>query len=213
MREKLATARLYGILDLGYTAEDDLYRVAEAMIRGGVDIVQLRAKEAPAAKITKWSSRLLPLFRRHDTPFIVNDHPNIAAEVEADGVHAGQDDGSTEEVRAVVGEEMIVGRSTHSVSQAAAAASHPGTDYIGFGPLFATPTKPDYTPIGTEDIAQVQQNHPALPVFCIGGIKKENLPGLIESGVRRAVIVSGILQAPSVEKYVAECKSLLSSHI
>lgn len=209
-RQTLLSARLYGIIDLGYTTPPDLTRVTAEMLEGGIDVVQLRAKGHAKSEIADWALQLLPLCRDAGVPFIVNDSPKIAAEIGADGVHAGQDDATMEEVRAIVGDEMLVGRSTHSVEQAAAAAADPRTDYIGFGPLFSTPTKPDYVPIGTEEIETVHRTHPDLPVFCIGGIKKENLSQVIAAGAKRAVIVSGILQAPDIAAYVREAKALLT---
>lgn len=211
-RETLLAARLYGIVDLGYAAPADLSRMTAEMLRGGIDVIQLRAKGHAPEEIESWSHELLPLCRDAGVPFIVNDSPEIAAAVGADGVHVGQDDAPMNEVRHIVGDEMLVGRSTHSVAQAAAAATDPQTDYIGFGPLFATPTKPDYVPIGTEEIESVHRSHPDLPIFCIGGIKKENLGGVIASGAKRAVIVSGILQAPDIAAYVREAKALLTTH-
>ena len=115
-----------------------------------------------------------------------------------------------DEVRAIVGNTMLVGRSTHSLAQAAAAAADPRTDCIGFGPVFATPTKPTYQPIGTAEIREVNALYPDLPIFCIGGIKKENLPDLIAAGAKRAVIVSGILQAGDIAAYVRSARSILS---
>lgn len=208
-RDTLFDARLYGIVDLGYAAADDLIRVTREMIAGGIDVIQLRAKGYDPNDIEKWARELLPICRDGGVPFIVNDHASIAAEVGSDGVHVGQDDAPMDEVRAIVGDSMLVGRSTHSVEQAAAAASDPRTDCIGFGPLFSTPTKPTYTPIGTEEIRTVHESHPDLPIFCIGGIKKENLPDVVAAGARRAVIVSGILQAPDIAAYVRESKAIL----
>jgi thiamine-phosphate pyrophosphorylase len=101
-----------------------------------------------------------------------------------------------------------VGRSTHTVAQAHAARDE-GADYLGFGPLFATPTKPDYRPIGLEEIAQVHADVTDRPIFCIGGIKLENLPEVIAAGARRVVIVSGILLADDVEGYVRRAAELL----
>ena len=205
-RSTLFNARLYGIVDLGYAAPDDLSRVTREMIAGGIDVIQLRAKGQSAADITRWARELLPLCRDGGVPFIVNDSAEIAAEVGADGVHVGQDDASMDVVRAVVGDKMLVGRSTHSVQQAALAAADPRTDCIGFGPLFSTPTKPTYTPIGTEEIRQVHGAHPDLPIFCIGGIKKGSLADVVAAGAKRAVIVSGILQAPDIAAYVREAR-------
>ena len=208
-RSTLFPARLYGIVDLGYAKPDDLCRITREMIAGGIDVIQLRAKGHSEIEIEAWSRELLPLCRDGGVPFIINDHARIAADIGADGVHVGQDDASMDEVRAIVGHEMLVGRSTHSVAQADLAASDPRTDCIGFGPLFSTPTKPTYTPIGTADIQQVHEAHPDLPIFCIGGIKKENLHEVVSAGAKRAVIVSGILQAGVITAYVREAKAIL----
>jgi thiamine-phosphate pyrophosphorylase len=138
---------------------------------------------------------------------VINDHPQLAREIDAEGVHVGQEDISIAEARELAGSGRFVGRSTHSLEQARRAAEE-GADYIGFGPLFATPTKPDYVPIGLSDIAVV---HAAvqLPIFCIGGIKLENLPQVIAAGARRVVIVSGLLQASDVAQYARSACELL----
>ncbi|MEM7601602.1 MAG: thiamine phosphate synthase [Verrucomicrobiota bacterium] len=208
-RSSLFPAKLYGIVDLGYAAPRDLARVATEMIAGGIEVIQLRAKGQSEPDIETWGRKLLPICRDHGVPFFINDHANIAAAIGADGIHVGQDDASMDEVRSIVGDEMLVGRSTHSVEQAARAASDPRTDCIGFGPLFSTPTKPTYTPIGTAEIHQVHEAHPDLPIFCIGGIKKENLIDVVSAGAKRAVIVSGILQAADIAAYVREAKAIL----
>lgn len=208
-RSALLHAKLYGIVDLGYVAPSDLLGVAAEMIEGGVDLLQLRAKGHGLDSIEAWAAELLPLCRGAGVPFFVNDHPRIAAAVGADGVHLGQDDLSMDEARAIVGESMLVGRSTHSVEQAAAAAADPRTDCIGFGPIFATPTKAGRPAIGTAGIREVHERHPDLPVFCIGGIKRENLPALVEAGAKRVVIVSGILQAADIAAYVRAARAIL----
>ncbi|MCB1078049.1 MAG: thiamine phosphate synthase, partial [Verrucomicrobiae bacterium] len=159
-------------------------------------------------QVAEMAAEILPLTREAGVPFIVNDHPEVAASVGADGVHVGQDDLPMREVRAIVGDAMLVGRSTHSLEQARVAAAEPA-DYIGFGPLFATPTKPDYVPIGTSEIAAVHREHPNLPIFCIGGIKRENVRDLLTCGARRVVIVSGILHAADVTGYVRDVKAML----
>ncbi len=207
---RLHKASLYGIIDTGYSAPATFAQIAKEMVQGGIDVVQLRAKGEDEKAILDWAKFLQPIFQDQDVPFIINDHPKIAAEVQADGVHVGQDDQSMDAVRSIVGDQMIVGRSTHSVAQAAAAAADPRTDYIGFGPLFSTPTKPTYQPIGTAEIRAIHQEHPELPIFCIGGIKKENVPSVMEAGAKRVVIVSGILQASSISAYIRETKAILS---
>lgn len=199
---------LYGIIDLGYTTPEAAPGMLRKMLEGGVDIVQLRAKRFTSEQIAELAAMLAPIAREAGTPFIINDHPALVQRAGATGAHVGQDDIAFEDARRLAGGEgVIVGKSTHSVAQAIiAAAERP--DYIGFGPLFATPTKPDYVPIGLEEIALVHQKVD-IPIFCIGGVKLENLPEIIAAGARRVVIVSGILQAPDVVGYCREVKSLL----
>jgi thiamine-phosphate pyrophosphorylase len=203
----LSTRRLYGILDLGYVTPSDTTSVVTAMLEGGVQFLQLRAKGVPKSDIPAIARPLASICRDHAVPFVLNDHPDLVEECEADGAHVGQDDMSVAEARARAGEGKIIGLSTHSPTQARAAVEQ-SPDYIGFGPLFATPTKPDYTPIGTADIQAVHASVP-LPIYCIGGIKRENLPAVLKCGARRVVIVSGILQAPDIQAYCRECVELL----
>lgn len=203
----LKRCRLYGILDLGYVECADAERVASELLGGGVDILQLRAKKLGAAEIEEVAAKLHRLTSAAGVPLIINDYPEIAREVGAEGVHVGQDDLSIARMREMMGRDCLVGRSTHSLAQARRAAEE-GADYIGFGPLFATPTKPDYAAIGLEEIAAVHAQV-ALPIFCIGGIKLENLPSVLAAGARRVVIVSGLLQAPDIAKYARAAKALL----
>ncbi|HEY5791909.1 MAG TPA: thiamine phosphate synthase, partial [Chthoniobacterales bacterium] len=173
------------------------------MLDGGVGMLQLRAKQWGEAPIAKLAEKIQPLCARAGVPFILNDFPQLVPVVGADGAHVGQDDLPVAEARALAGGGKIIGKSTHSLAQAEAAwAERP--DYIGFGPLFATATKPDYVPIGTEDIAEVHRRM-NLPIFCIGGIKLENLRRVVEAGAKRVVIVSGILQAADIPAYCREC--------
>jgi thiamine-phosphate pyrophosphorylase len=203
----LSGCHLYGILDLGYVEPAKAVETTRAMLAGGVQILQLRAKKLPPAEILPLAQNLAPLCRAAGVPFILNDHPELVAPSGADGVHVGQDDQSVAEARRLAGPGKLVGLSTHSPAQARAAFEQK-PDYIGFGPLFSTPTKPDYTPIGTADIAEVHRNAP-LPIFCIGGIKLENLPQILATGAQRVVIVSGILQASDISAYCLESLRLL----
>ncbi len=199
---------LYGILDLGYVPPGEALRVAKEMIAGGVDLLQLRAKDRSAEEIARLARELHVETSAAGVPLIINDHAEIARDVGAEGVHVGQDDRAMADVRAIVGPECFVGKSTHSLEQAVRAQDE-GADYIGWGPLFATPTKPDYVPIGLAGIAAV---HAAvsLPIFCIGGVKLENLPDVIAAGARRVVIVSGLLQAADIAEYARAAKALLN---
>src|SRR5437867_3354361 len=179
------------------------------MIKGGVDLIQLRGKERPIEELVDLAAALHELTVRSSTPLIVNDHVEIAIRVPVEGVHVGQDDDAVAAVRRRVDREILVGKSTHSINQAFA-AQHEGADYIGFGPIFATPTKPDYEPIGLEDIKQAHLVV-NLPIFCIGGIKIDNLDQVISAGARRVAIVSGFLKAPDLVAYACEVKRLIAS--
>jgi thiamine-phosphate pyrophosphorylase len=207
--EVLSAAKLYGILDLGYCERDRVEKCTEELIRGGVQILQLRAKGFAEADLLSLALRVRPLCQAHNVPLIINDHPAVAVEAGADGVHVGQDDLAVAEVRRLVGPSLLVGKSTHSLRQAKAAVEE-NPDYIGFGPLFSTPTKPDYIPVGLAEIGAVHAVVP-FPVFCIGGIKLENLPIVLAAGARRVVIVSGLLQATDPVDYGTSCRSLLEA--
>jgi thiamine-phosphate pyrophosphorylase len=204
----LDRCRLYGILDLSYVESSDAEEIAEQLIGGGADLIQLRAKACPSAEIAKIAACLHESTSRHGIPLVINDHPEIARTVLAEGVHVGQDDLPIADVREIAGPNCLVGKSTHSLDQAIR-AFYEGADYIGFGPIFATPTKPDYPPVGLEEIEKVHEAvH--IPIFCIGGIKLDNLPEVIEAGARRVVIVSGLLQAKDIVAYGQAAKQLLT---
>ena len=212
----LAEARLYGILDLGYVAPERAEAVTEQMLAGGVDIVQLRAKGWDEFQIEELAARIVPLTEGAGVPLIINDYPELVPAVGAQGAHVGQDDLAAEDARwragrALAGEvpPVIIGKSTHSIEQAVA-AQEGGADYVGFGPLFATPTKPGRPAIGLEDIRRVHELV-QIPIFCIGGVKLENLDQVLAAGARRVVIVSGILQASDVAAYCREAKSRILS--
>ncbi len=151
-----ANPKLYCILDLGYVAGPDAAAVTANLLAGGADLLQLRAKNHDLATIRRVAESLLPLCRAAGVPFILNDHPALAAELGADGVHLGQDDGPLAAARLAMGPGKIIGRSTHSLAQARAALAE-GFDYIGFGPLFATPTKPGRPAIGLQEIAAMER--------------------------------------------------------
>jgi thiamine-phosphate pyrophosphorylase len=205
----LSRSRLYGILDLGYVEMGDARKVVEALMAGGIDLLQLRAKSHSLAEIEKLAREMRSITAEQGVPLIINDHPQIARNIQADGVHLGQDDLQIAEARKIVGAECAIGKSTHSVDQAIRAFNE-GADYIGFGPIFATPTKPDYPPIGLGDIDRVHESV-RIPIFCIGGIKLDNLPKVIEAGASRVVIVSGLLQAADPAEYARSAKKLLTS--
>ena len=199
----LHECRLYGIIDLGYIPRlRDCNRIAEEMVSGGVDLIQLRGKGKSIEELMNLASEIHEITVRSNTPLIVNDHAEVAARVPVEGVHVGQDDDSIPAARQKAGRDLIVGKSTHSMDQAHAAQGE-GADYIGFGPIFATPTKPDYKAIGLGNIRRIHLDV-SIPIFCIGGINIDNLQEVIDAGARRVVMVSALLKAHSIVDY-ARC--------
>jgi thiamine-phosphate pyrophosphorylase len=204
----LHDCHLYGIIDLGYVPLiQDCNRIAHQMIEGGVDLIQLRGKGKSIDELADIAAALHEITSRFSVPLIVNDHAEIVRRVGAEGVHVGQDDDSIQVARRKAGRKVLAGKSTHSVDQARA-AQREDADYIGFGPIFATPTKPDYTPIGLSQIKKVHSDV-SVPIFCIGGIKLDHLKEVIAAGARRVAIVSGLLKAPDIIEYARASKRLL----
>jgi thiamine-phosphate pyrophosphorylase len=203
----LSDCRLYGIVDLTYVGADDADRVTRAMIEGDVDLIQLRGKKQSVAELVDLAGELEEITAAYGIPLIVNDYAEVAAQVPVAGVHVGQDDDSIAHARKKAARKIIIGKSTHSLEQAIAAQKE-GADYIGFGPIFATPTKPDYQPIGQTGIKRVH-NAVTVPIFCIGGIKIDNLSQMMAAGAKRVAIVSGLLKAPDICEYARACKKFL----
>lgn len=208
--DRSADWRLYAILDLGYVAESDRLATTLKLIAGGADVLQLRAKGRDHGEIRDVAKEIFPICRATGVPFIINDYAELAAELDADGVHIGQDDGPLAAAREIIGSGKIIGRSTHSLAQARAALDE-GFDYIGFGPLFPTPTKLGRPGIGLADISTMQCDVGGkIPAFCIGGIKRANLPEVIAAGARRVVIVSDLLTAGDVESATREVREIIA---
>ena len=197
MKQVLADARLYGIVDMGYVRPEDVESTTAALLQGGIRILQLRAKGVEPALVEKLARRMQPLCRAAGAIFVLNDYPEMAAEIGADAVHVGQDGGSLAEIRKIVGTDILVGRSTHSLEQVKQAKLE-GADYIGFGPLFPTGTKPGRKSIGLSDIITAQEYAGDMPMFCIGGINATTLPDVLQAGARRVVIVSWLLQQDDI---------------
>jgi thiamine-phosphate pyrophosphorylase len=204
----LSDCRLYGIVDLSYVEGSDAAGVVKQLIEVGVDVVQLRGKGKSLDELVDLAAELHQLTIKSSTPLIVNDHAEIVGRVPVEGVHVGQDDDSVEVARRKAGRQIVVGKSTHSLQQAIA-AQREGADYIGFGPIFATPTKPDYPPIGLSDIGRVHAEV-SVPIFCIGGINIDNLQSVIDAGAKRVVMVSALLKSHSIIDYVRCATDMLA---
>ena len=200
----ITACRLYGFIDTGYLAGRDPAELAQALITGGVDIIQVRAKEMSHAQRVALAHAVVNIAQ--DVPVIVNDDIAAARETGAAGVHLGQEDfaGLT---RDRLKDLRIVGISTHSLAQARQ-AELAGADYIGVGPVFATGTKPGVPPVGVELVRQVT-GQITVPFFAIGGITQKNLDEILAAGATRVAVVSAILAAPDVTKAARQFKEKL----
>jgi thiamine-phosphate pyrophosphorylase len=203
LRARLADARLYLCTD-AREATGDLAAFLDAVLGAGVDIVQLRQKGLEARQEIAYLSVFRAACERHGALLAVNDRADIARAVGADVLHLGQDDLPVPIAREIIGPEPLIGRSTHSNVQAAAAAAEDGVDYFCTGPVWPTPTKPGRPAPGLPLIIYSKRLRGARPYFAIGGIDLGNLGEVIAAGARRVVAVRAITQAPDPAAAAAE---------
>jgi len=167
-------------------------------VSAGIRFFQYRNKGGSKKTIYETARLLAQSARRAGVLFLVNDHADIAAAVDADGVHLGQDDLPIEAARKILGSHGIIGISTHSTEQAIAAEAS-GADYIGFGPIFATSTKAAGSTQGIEALASIAKTV-AIPVIAIGGINHDNVQVVMKAGAAGAAVISAILSAPDMKQ-------------
>jgi thiamine-phosphate pyrophosphorylase len=174
--------------------------VAKELIAGGARLIQYRDKVSEPGSVYRVCERLRPVLQRADALFIVNDYPDIAVAVGADGVHVGVDDLPVAACRRVVGDEMIVGRSSHSLDEALEGAAE-DIDYLAVGAIFSTSTKREHTVVGVELLRQVRAQV-SLPLFAIGGITAANLDEVLAAKPDGVVMISGVLNAADIARHV-----------
>ena len=203
--------RLYCIVDRAVLGDRDPVQVAEAAIRGGADWIQWRDKRTGDGEFLGVARQLRDLTRRLKTVFVVNDRVAAALLSQADGIHLGHEDLPVKEVRSLVGRGMLIGRSTHSLAEAQEAQKD-GADYIGVGPVFQTPTKPDVPAVGLKLVAQVRQAI-RIPWTAIGGIDLATLPLVLSAGARCVAVVRAVAGASDPEKAARSLKQLMRSTV
>lgn len=194
--ERLARAQLYLVCD-AQPGGRSLAEVLPAAVRGGVDVVQLREKELSQRELLPKAQQAAEVCRNLGVLLIVDDWPDVALACGADGVHVGQDDMPPGEVRGIVGQEMIVGLSTHARSEIDAAAGQP-VDYIGVGPVHETPTKLGRPAVGL-GLVEYAASHAGQPFFAIGGIDEGNLGEVLIAGASRVCVLRAIADAADPE--------------
>ena len=195
-RERLSALpafRVYFVTDRKQAASRPLVDVVHAALDGGIRGVQLREKDLDGRALHTLAERLRVLTRRYDARLLVNDRIDVALAVEADGVHLGHDSFSVETARNLLGPKRLIGVSTHSEAEIAAAQA---ADFIVFGPVYATPSKASYgAPQGPGRLRQAVVLS-TVPVFAIGGITADRVPEIIEAGARGIALISAIGTAP-----------------
>lgn len=182
-------------------------RVATSAIKGGVDILQLRWKGREVKGFFTLARGLRKVTRRFKVLFIIDDDPNLARAIKADGVHLGQKDLSIKDARSILGKRFIIGASTSNLFQARRAVSY-GADYISIGPVFKTPIKAGRKAVGVKVISKLKKEI-ALPVFAIGGINLNNIKNVIRNGADRIAVIRAIGKAKSPKRAARVLKEKL----
>jgi thiamine-phosphate pyrophosphorylase len=204
-RARLESARLYAVTD-ARVDRGDLPDFLEAILSAGVDIVQLREKEADAGDIIRWGSAFREAAARHGALFIVNDRPDVALAVQADGVHLGQNDLPVAVARRVLGPHAIIGLSCHATEDYERAS--PDADYLTAGPIHETPTKPGRPGTGV-DLVRFAAANVDRPWFAIGGIDRSTVNEVVAAGARRIAVVRAVTEAEDPAAAVGELLSAL----
>jgi thiamine-phosphate pyrophosphorylase len=198
-QRRLQAARLYLVCD------DRPTEFIEAVVRGGVDVVQLRIKDGSEERIKSAAQRFARACAEHGALFIINDRPDLARAVGADGAHIGQDDVPAVEARRLIGSELLLGLSTHTPEQIDRAAGLP-VDYIGVGPVHETPTKPGRPAVGLE-LVRYAASHCTVPFFAIGGLTRDRAAAVRDAGGERIAVVRALTDATDPQ---AAARGLLS---
>ena len=202
-KKLLLNTNLYLIADIADNRQADvLYHRIQKALKAGIKILQLRCKEAEGRLFLKFALRLRRLTDRNNALFIVNDRVDIAFNCDADGIHLGQDDLPLVCARNILGKDKIYGKSTHNLRQALQAQSE-RADYIGFGPIFKTETKPDADAIGAGKIRLLIKNI-KIPFFTLGGINQSNIKEVVSQGAERAAVSNAILSKRNTRRAVEE---------
>jgi thiamine-phosphate pyrophosphorylase len=202
---RLARLRgVYGIVD--DAAARPPLEVVEAFLRGGAAVVQLRLKSASARELLTVAREAVAMCRQRGRLLLVNDRPDVARAADADGVHVGQEDFPVDAARAIIGEDALVGVSTHSDAEIDAALAA-GADYLGYGPIFETRSKPGAAlppPHGLSGLEHAVRRARPVPVVAIGGITRESAAGVARAGAACAAAIHELCHAADPEMATRE---------
>ncbi|WP_373211863.1 thiamine phosphate synthase [Ruminococcus sp. 5_1_39BFAA] len=196
---------LYAVTDRAWLHGETLYSQVEKALKGGATFMQLREKKLAEEQFLQEAEELKELCKKYNVPFVINDNVDIAAKIDADGVHVGQSDMEAGDVRAKLGPDKIIGVSAQTVEQAVLAEKR-GADYLGVGAVFTTGTKLDADDVSYETLKAICQAV-SIPVVAIGGITRDNLMELKGSGIDGIAVVSAIFAQEDIEEATRELKS------
>ena len=209
MRKRIVIPKgLYGITGEKFANGKSNYQCVKEMIDGGIKIVQYREKDKTMREMIKEAIEISNLCKEKEVLFIVNDHIDLAILTDADGVHVGQDDMAPKDIRKLIGDNKIIGLSTHSIEQAQSAYKDINVDYIGVGPIFPTTTK-DTKPVGLEYLDYVSGNLD-IPFVAIGGIKTSNIDKIISRNAHSICMVSEVVKNNNICEFVKKYQELLN---
>ena len=195
---------LYAVTDRSWTGERTLYEQVEAAIKGGVTFIQLREKELDNESFVDEALKIKSICSEYNIPFVINDNVHVAMEINADGVHVGQNDMTAKEVRRLIGKDKILGVSVQNVEQAILAQNQ-GADYLGVGAVFHTDSKSDADHVSYETLKQIC-NSVKIPVVAIGGIGVNNVSELKGSGISGIAVISAIFGADDIQLAAKELR-------
>ena len=198
---------LYAVTDRSWLNGETLYSQVEKSLKGGVTFVQLREKNLDQEHFLEEAREIKELCRKYHVPFVINDNVEIAAAIDADGVHVGQSDMEAGDVRAKLGKDKIIGVTAKTVEQALLAEAR-GADYLGVGAVFHTGSKADAKEISHETFKEICAAV-KIPVVAIGGISKDNVMQLAGYGMDGIAVISGIFAQPDIEDAAHELKTLI----
>ena len=197
---------LYAVTDRTWLDGGTLYEQVEKAIKGGVTFVQLREKELDKESFLNEALEIQKLCRKYNIPFVINDNVEIARTINADGVHVGQSDMKAENVRAILGEDKVLGVSVQTVEQALLAEKE-GADYLGVGAVFPTGSKTDAEDVSFDTLKEIC-SAVSIPVVAIGGINAGNVSKLENSGISGIAVISAIFAADDIESATENLKEL-----
>ena len=209
---KASISGLYIITDKKLIDRENFLNKVESALKGGAKLVQLREKNTDKKEILLLGKKLLGITKKYYVPLIINDYPEIAHEIGADGVHLGQNDPDVKTARKILGNNKIIGVSCYNQIERGVNAVTEGADYIVFGTPYYTPTKPEREPTSLETLLEARDKFRDIPIFAIGGINESNAETIVNTGVDGIAVITGIFGSEDPEKSARSLSSLFTHH-